>query len=77
MDVNANYMIVCKESKITRKFYERNFRRAIRHGKFIERFGTANSICVLSLKVPGKVIFYTVAGHPEKREEVKREKDIK
>ena len=74
---NANYMIVTKEEKAENKFYEVNFRRAIRHGKFIEKFGTAKSICVISRRKPGKVIFYSVAGHPEKREEVKREKDIK
>ena len=75
--ITANYMVVSKEASQTNKFYERNFRKAIRHGKFIERFGTAKSVCVISMKVPGKVIFYTVAGQPEKREEVKREKDIK
>lgn len=75
--ITANYMIVCKESKSERKFYERNFRKAIRHGKFIEKFGTAKSVCVLSLRKPGKVVFYSVAGHPEKHEEVKRARDIK
>lgn len=75
--ITANYMVVSKEASQTNKFYERNFRRAIQHGKFIERFGTAKSVCVISMKVPGKVIFYAVAGQPEKREEVKREKDLK
>jgi hypothetical protein len=75
--MNANYMIVTREaSKRENKYFERTMRKAVRHGKFIERFGTARSVCVLSLKKPGKVVFYSVAGHPEKREEKKRAKDI-
>jgi len=73
----ANYMVICKEAEKTSKFYERFFRKAIRHGKFIEKYGTAKTVCVISMRKPGKVVFYSVAGHPEKREEVKREKDIK
>ncbi len=74
--ITANYMIVSKESQSENKYYERHFRRAVRHGKFIEKYGTAKSVCVLSLRKPGKVAFYSVAGHPEKREEKKRAKDI-
>jgi hypothetical protein len=77
IDPKANYMIVAREaSKREAKYYEHTMRRAVRHAKFIEKFGTAQSVCVISLKVPGKVAFYTVAGHPEKREEVKRARDI-
>jgi hypothetical protein len=75
--IAANYMIVCKESKSENKYYEKRFRRAIRHGKFIEKHGTAKSVCVISLRKPGKVAFYSVAGHPEKREEAPRAKDLK
>jgi hypothetical protein len=75
--ITANYMVISKEASQTNKFYERNFRKAIRHGKFIERFGTAKSVCVISMKIPGRVIFYAVAGQPEKHEEVMRAKDLK
>jgi hypothetical protein len=75
---NANYMIKCTElNRTTWTAYERTLRKAIRHSRFIERFGTARSICTLSLKVPGKVMFYRVNGHPEKSEGPRRAKDIK
>lgn len=75
MDPKAKYIIICREAHETRNFYERNFRRAVRHGKFIFKFGTARSVCVVNMG--GKVGFYRVAGKPEKSEQKARVMDMK
>lgn len=75
MDPKAKYIIIVREAKSSNKFYARNFRKAVRHGKFIFNFGTARSVCVVNMA--GKVGYYRVVGQPEKSEEKARVMDMK
>jgi len=74
MDPKAKYIIIVREAKSSNKFYARNFRTAVRHGKFIFKYGTARSVCVVNMS--GKVGFYRVDGQPEKSEEKRTVKEM-